>query len=71
MRVSEQFLESDGKKMSKLGDLTVVCTEQKRIELAQLFATGVIRVLLQQNSQAQTDSKQTEPETYDDGLEDS
>lgn len=71
MRVSEQFLQSDGKKMSQLGELSVVCTEQKRIELARLFATGLIRILMQQNSQAQADSKKTERKMYDDGLEDS
>jgi hypothetical protein len=71
MRVSEQFLQIDGKKMSQLGELSVVCTEQKRIELARLFATGLIRVLMQRNSQAQTDSKKTERKMYDDGLEDS
>ncbi len=56
--------------MSQLGDLTVVCTAQKRMELARLLAAGVIRVLLQQKSQDQTDSKKTEPESSDQGLED-
>ena len=69
MRVSEQFLQSDGKKMNQLGELSVACTEQKRIELARLLATGVIRVLLQQKSQDQSDSTQTEPEMSDEGLE--
>lgn len=57
--------------MSQLGDLAVTFTEQRRIELARLLAAGVIRVLLQQKSQSQTDFKQTEPESSDDGLENS
>jgi hypothetical protein len=69
--VSEQFLQSDDKKMSQLGELIMVCDEERRIELARLLATGVIRVLLQQKSQDQSDSTQTELETSDDGLEDS
>jgi hypothetical protein len=69
--VSEQFLQSDDKKMSQIGELIMVCDEERRIELARLLATGVIRVLLQQKSQDQSDSAQTELETSDDGLEDS
>ena len=69
--MSEQFLQSDDKKMSQLGELIMVCDEERRIELARLLATGVIRVLLQQKSQDQSDSTQTELETSDDGLEDS
>ena len=69
--MSEQFLQSDDKKMSQLGELIMVCDEERRIELARLLATGVIRVLLQRKSQDQSDSTQTELETSDDGLEDS
>jgi hypothetical protein len=57
--------------MSRLADVALISTDQRRIELARLLATGVIRVLLQQNSQDQSDSTQTEAETSDDGLEDS
>ncbi len=57
--------------MSRLADVALISNDQRRIELAQLLATGVIRVLLQQKSQDQSDSTQTEPETSDDGLEDS
>ncbi len=60
-----------GKQMNRLNDLSVVCTDQRRVELARLLAAGVIRVLLQQKSQDQSDSTQTMPETSDGGLEDS
>ncbi len=57
--------------MSRLAEVALISTDQRRVELARLLATGVIRVLLQQNSQDQSDSTQTERETFDDGLEDS
>ena len=57
--------------MSRLADVALISTDQRRIELARLLATGVIRVLLQQKSQDQSDSTQTKPETSADGLEDS
>lgn len=57
--------------MSRLAEVALIGTDQRRVELTRLLATGVIRVLLQQNSQDQSDSTQTEPETFDDGLEDS
>ncbi len=60
-----------GGRMSRLADVALISTDQRRVELARLLATGVIRVLLQQKTQDQSDSTETEPETSDDGLEDS
>lgn len=60
-----------GGRMSRLANVVQISTDQRRVELARLLATGVIRVLLQQKSQDQSDSTQTEPEMSDEGLEDS
>ena len=57
--------------MRQPSELAQVSIEQGLVEIAQLLAIGVVRVLLQQNSQVKLDSESVKPETSDDGLEDS
>ena len=56
--------------MSKLHDLTTMSTDQRRIELAKLLATGLVRLLLQRQRISSDDGDNTD-ETFADGLEDS
>ena len=57
--------------MRQLSEPAIVSNEQGQDEIAQLLAIGVVRALLQQNSQGKLDSESVKPETSDDGLEDS
>ena len=57
--------------MRQLFEPAIVSIEQGQVEIAQLLAIGVVRALLQQNSQGKLDSESVKPETSDDGLEDS
>lgn len=57
--------------MRQLSELAHVSIEQGQSEIAQLLAIGVVRALLQQDSQGELDSETVRPETSDDGLEDS
>ena len=57
-------------RMSKLHDLTTMSTDQRRIELAKLLATGLVRLLLQRTRISSDDGDNTD-ETFADGLEDS
>ncbi len=57
--------------MRQLSEPAIVSIEQGQVEIAQLMAIGVVRALLQQNSQGKLDSESVKPETSDDGLEDS
>ena len=59
------------RQMRQLSEPAIVSTEQGQDELAQLLAIGVVRALLQQNSQVKLDSESVKSETSDDGLEDS
>ena len=59
------------RRMRQLSEPAIVRTEQGQDELAQLLAIGVVRVLLQQKTNGKLDSESVEPETSDDGLEDS
>ena len=59
------------KRMRHPSELEHVSFEQGQVEIAQLLAIGVVRALLQQNSQGKLDSKSVKPETSDDGLEES
>ncbi|MCY2976993.1 MAG: hypothetical protein NTW52_20250 [Planctomycetota bacterium] len=56
--------------MSRLHDLTTMSTDQRRIELAKLLATGLVRLLLQRQRVSSDDGDNTD-ETLADGLEDS
>ncbi len=56
--------------MSILTELSTLSTESRRIELAKVLATGLIRTLLQQVTKAAEEDKET-LQTTDDGLEDS
>jgi len=58
-------------RMRQPSELAQVSIEQGHVEIAQLLAIGVVRALLQQNSQGKLDSESVKPETSDDGLEDS
>jgi hypothetical protein len=57
--------------MRQLSEPAIVSNEQEQDEIAQLLAIGVVRVILQQNTHGKLDSESVEPETSDDGLEDS
>ena len=57
--------------MRQLSEPAIVSNEQGQDGIAQLLAIGVVRALLQQNSQGKLDSESVKPETSDDGLEDS
>lgn len=59
------------RRMRQLSEPAIVSNEQGQDEIAQLLAIGVVRVLLQQNTQGKLDSESVKPETSDDGLEDS
>ena len=59
------------RQMRQLSEPAIVSTEQGQDELAQLLAIGVVRALLQLNSQGKLDSESVKPKTSDDGLEDS
>lgn len=59
------------RRMRQPSDLAQVSIEQGQVEIAQLLAIGVVRALLQRNSQGKLDSESVKPETSDDGLEDS
>lgn len=56
------------KRMRQPSELAQVSTEQGQDELAQLFAIGVVRALLHQNSQGKLDSESVKPETSAMGL---
>jgi hypothetical protein len=59
------------RRMTQLSGLKPVSTEQGQVEIAQLLAIGVVRVLSQQSSQGKLDSESVRAETSADGLEDS
>ena len=54
--------------MSILTELSTLSTESRRIELAKVLATGLIRTLLQKITKAAEEGKETR-QTTDDGLE--
>ncbi len=56
--------------MSILTELSTLSTESRRIELAKVLATGLIRTLLQKITNAADEDKETR-QTTDVGLEDS
>jgi hypothetical protein len=57
--------------MTQLSELKPVSTEQGQVEIAQLLAIGVVRVLSKQSPQDKLDSESVKAETSADGLEDS
>ena len=57
--------------MSQLRELATVSTEPRRVELARLLASGLIRVLLKKSSNDLEEATLVEAENSADGLEDS
>jgi hypothetical protein len=58
------------KSMSKLHDLTMMNLDQRRVELAKLLATGLVRLLLQRQNRTSVEVENTD-ETFRNGLEES
>ena len=56
--------------MNLLDELALVSNDQRRIELAKLLATGVIRLLIQQQRDCDIDNGDSD-ETFSEGLDDS
>jgi hypothetical protein len=56
--------------MSKLHDLTMMNLDQRRVELAKLLATGLVRLLLQRQNRISVEVENTD-ETSRNGLDES
>jgi hypothetical protein len=60
-----------GERMKQISDLIVACNDSRRLELARIFASGVIRVLQRRQECGKLHLTEDLPESFTEGLEDS